>query len=209
MTRFYGHTPRPHSTKPVRPAALAAEASDIDNTLGSPLCSPMYDEALARELPPTVGVYRDQLVNQLMNLEINLPPKTAQCSSGAVFICTTNTERTCLERWLVGSTLNQQQQMQKLVHKGMPVFVYNVDSTAVYGPFEPAGAPALNIDLTAWPTEQKGAWSRYPVQVRLQRSSLGPVSQRTLAELRLAWNLQYSRSEAAQMHPLSKRQVGL
>lgn len=66
-----------------------------------------------------------------------------------LFYCSNRTQKECLERRLFGHSRKYWGWVQQ-IKKGTTVFLFNIDSKSLYGPFKAAGDGALNIDPRAW-----------------------------------------------------------
>jgi hypothetical protein len=75
------------------------------------------------------------------------------------FICTSETEAECFQKALFGDILKFWDEI-KDVRKGDILFLYNVDTDVLFGPFTAESDGGLNIEQNAW-------GGRYPAQVRI------------------------------------------
>jgi hypothetical protein len=76
------------------------------------------------------------------------------------FVCTVETEAECFKRALFGDTKKLWEEV-KDVRKGDILFLYNIDTDVLFGPFIAESDGALNIEPDAWD-------GRFPAQVRVK-----------------------------------------
>jgi DNA modification methylase len=102
---------------------------------------------------------------------------------GHIFACTTKTEKECLDRMLFASNKVYENKVMQ-VKKGDPLFLFNVDSGALYGVFKATSHGAKNIVPEAW----NGS---YPYQVRVRRNGKTKTfgdAHKILSRLNIAWH---------------------
>lgn len=81
---------------------------------------------------------------------------------GCIFTCTKKTEGECFDRMLFSTNKIYEDKALK-VKKGDILFLYNLDSDVIYGPFEAKGDGKKDIIAEAW-------GGRYPYQVEVQKN---------------------------------------
>lgn len=69
--------------------------------------------------------------------------------AGYLFLCTNRTQNECLENKLFGA-VRQYFGWIKQITKGTPLFLYNVDTKTLFGPFIAADQGGWNISPRAW-----------------------------------------------------------
>jgi DNA modification methylase len=102
---------------------------------------------------------------------------------GHIFACTSKTEKECFDRMLFGTNRLHGDRVLK-VRKGDALFLLNIDTDTIYGPFTAGSDGQKDIAPEAW----KG---RYPYQVRVEKN--GKVlsatgAKKALAKMGLAWH---------------------
>jgi hypothetical protein len=68
---------------------------------------------------------------------------------GYLFLCSNRTQSECLQKRLFGLAHKYWGWVQQ-VRIGTPLFLYNIDSKTLLGPFQAASEGRLNIDPRAW-----------------------------------------------------------
>jgi len=68
---------------------------------------------------------------------------------GYLFICSNRTQNECLQKRLFGLARKYWGWVQQ-IRIGTPLFLYNIDSKTLLGPFQAASEGRLNIDPRAW-----------------------------------------------------------
>lgn len=84
-----------------------------------------------------------------------------------LFYCSNRTQKECLERRLFGHSRKYWGWVQQ-IKKGTTVFLFNIDSKSLIGPFKAAGDGALNIDPRAWENVRP---IEFPAQVSVERTT--------------------------------------
>jgi hypothetical protein len=69
--------------------------------------------------------------------------------AGYLFLCSNRTQSECLQKRLFGLGRKYWGWVQQIV-TGSPLFLYNIDSKTLLGPFQAASEGRLNIDPRAW-----------------------------------------------------------
>lgn len=80
---------------------------------------------------------------------------------GCIFACTENSEKECLERKIFGAGKIHEDKVLD-VKKGMTVFLYNLSSSVLFGPFKATTNGQKNIEQKIW----RGM---YPYQIRIKK----------------------------------------
>lgn len=101
---------------------------------------------------------------------------------GHIFACTSKTEKECFDRMLFGTNRLHGDRVLR-VKKGDALFLLNIDTDTIYGPFTAASDGRKDISPEAW----KG---RYPYQVNVEKngkvlSAAGAT--KVLARMGLGW----------------------
>jgi hypothetical protein len=84
------------------------------------------------------------------------------------FVCTKITEAECFQRRLLGDTKSFWAEVKK-VKEGDILFLYNLDTDVLFGPFIAEGGGKLNIEPDAW-------GGKFPSQVRVNWKMLSAIS---------------------------------
>lgn len=83
------------------------------------------------------------------------------------FVCKNDTEAECFKRALFGDTASFRD-LVKDVKRGDTLFLYNIESDVLFGPFTAASDGMPDLEPTAW----RG---RFPAQVRVDFQTLGVI----------------------------------
>ena len=84
------------------------------------------------------------------------------------FVCSKNTEAECFQRRLFGDTINYWDEI-KNVRRGDALFLYNIETDVLFGPFRASSDGQLNIERSAWE-------GRFPAQVRVEWSLISVIT---------------------------------
>lgn len=76
------------------------------------------------------------------------------------FVCKRDTEAECFQRMLFGDTMDLWKEV-KNVRRGDILFLYNLETDILYGPFVAKSDGGLNIEPDAWS-------GKFPAQVRVK-----------------------------------------
>lgn len=101
---------------------------------------------------------------------------------GCIFTCTDKTEKECLDRMLFATNKIYEEKALK-VKRGDILFLLNLDSDVLYGPFEAKTDGGMNIIPEAW----RG---NYPYQVKVERNGQVEVikgAKNILAKMNISW----------------------
>jgi len=91
--------------------------------------------------------------------------------TGYLFLCTNRTQEECLQRKLFGLSNKHAETVQK-IKQGSVLFLYNMRSRALIGPFAAASDGKMNIEPRAWAHPNI---TGYPAQVRVQWEELHEI----------------------------------
>ena len=86
---------------------------------------------------------------------------------GFLFLCNNKTESECFRRKLFGSPRSQLFVMRSSIRSGANLFLFNTQSSNLFGPFEATAGAALNLEPGAW-------GGRFPAQVQFKWRRAGP-----------------------------------
>ena len=75
------------------------------------------------------------------------------------FVCSSETEAECFQGALFGDTMKFWDEVKE-IKRGDALFLYNIDTDVLFGPFEAESDGGLNIEPDAW-------GGRFPAQVRV------------------------------------------
>lgn len=101
---------------------------------------------------------------------------------GCIFTCTDKTEKECFDRMLFATNKIYEEKALK-VKRGDVLFLLNLDSDVLYGPFEAKTDGEMNIIPEAW----RG---NYPYQVKVERNGQVDVikgAKNILAKMNISW----------------------
>jgi len=90
---------------------------------------------------------------------------------GYLFVCSNLTQKECFQRKLFGLSNKQLESVQK-IKKGNTLFLYNINSKTLIGPFIAASDGGVNIETEAWINTNP---SGYPAQVRVEWNELNEI----------------------------------
>lgn len=68
---------------------------------------------------------------------------------GYLFLCSNRTQNECLQKRLFGLARKYWGWVQQ-IRTGTPLFLYNIDSQTLFGPFQAVSEGRLNFDPRAW-----------------------------------------------------------
>ncbi|MFN3480957.1 MAG: DNA methyltransferase [Thermodesulfovibrionales bacterium] len=101
---------------------------------------------------------------------------------GCIFTCTDRTEKECFDRMLFATNKIYEEKALK-VKRGDVLFLLNLDSDVLYGPFEAKTDGEMNIIPEAWS-------GNYPYQVKVERNGQVNVikdAKKILAKMNISW----------------------
>lgn len=101
---------------------------------------------------------------------------------GHIFACTGKTERECFDRMLFAAGRLYGERVLE-IKKGDPLFLLNLDTDSIYGPFEAKSDGKKDIDSEAW-------GGRYPYQVRVSKNGAfhsAKKARNMLAKMEISW----------------------
>lgn len=90
---------------------------------------------------------------------------------GYLFLCSNLTQKECFQRKLFGLSSKHLETVQK-IKKGDTLFLYNINSKTLIGPFAAASDGGKNIEPEAWLNTYP---TGYPAQVRVEWSELHEI----------------------------------
>lgn len=117
-------------------------------------------------------------------------------AQGFIFLCSDETQEECLALWLFGSPHKAIHDMERNIGRSTKLFLFNVSSRCIYGPYYAAAKPQLQINRTAF-------GSRFPAQVQVRpygqdremdarrlswKPKSGSLSANHMSELRALWD---------------------
>lgn len=121
------------------------------------------EETMSEEEEKTVeNLTVDYKTDELMCLEAGIKgeeeERAGDGGTGMIFMCNSKTKQDCIHYQVLGLPANKRETVQK-VHKGMKLFMFDVDLRVMYGIYNAAEPGGYNI-------EPKAFNSRFPSQVR-------------------------------------------
>ena len=117
-------------------------------------------------------------------------------AEGFIFLCNDETQDECFSRWLFGSPHRAIDDMERSIGRGTKLFLLNISSRCIYGPYYAAAKPQLQIKHNAFR-------SRFPAQVPVRpygrdqemdarqlswKPKSGALSANRMKELLVLWN---------------------
>jgi len=87
-----------------------------------------------------------------------------------LFFCNNGTMDECLRKKLFGNSQRHWDKVRK-IRIGTPLFLYNLDTGCLHGPFQAASKPRIHLDPYAF----LGSGRSYPAQVEITWTRIGKI----------------------------------
>lgn len=92
---------------------------------------------------------------------------------GYLFLCSNRTQNECFKKKIFGLTRKYLGWVEQ-IKIGTPLFLYNIDSKTLFGPFRAASEGKWNIDPAAWENVRPLV---FPAQVRVDWDELHKIKE--------------------------------